>query len=220
MARLLVIDDDATVRATLGRVLRLAGHEIVEAEDGRSGLATLAAIQVDAVITDVLMPGIDGIELAERIKATDPHLPIVVISGSDAAWAAAQTFGWTGSSTLSPLTRARSVGVEATIGKPFETRELLETVERVLAAAQRPSTQRTMRTFHVRPDPHGGGHGWRIQRDGNAAPAARIGDREEAVFLAKRLAGAHRSSRVIVYAQDSTIEVVYHYGSDGTERLA
>jgi CheY-like chemotaxis protein len=219
MARLLVIDDDAAVRATLGRVLRLAGHEILEAQDGRTGLTTLSAIHVDAVITDVLMPGIDGIELAERIKAADPQLPIIVISGSDAAWAAAQTFGWTGSSTLSPLTRARSAGVEATIGKPFEARELLETVERVLADAQRPSTQRTMRTFHVRPDPHAGGRGWRIQRDGNAAPAARIADREEAIFLAKRLAGAHRSARVIVYAPDGTIEAVFHYGSDGSERF-
>jgi CheY-like chemotaxis protein len=219
MARLLVIDDDAAVRASLGLVLRLAGHEILEAQDGQAGLAVLGATHVDAVITDVLMPGIDGVELAERIKAADPHLPVIAISGSDAAWSAAQTFGWTGSSKLSPLTRARSVGVDATIGKPFETRELLETVERVLADAQRPSTQRTMRTFHVRPDPHAGGRGWRIQREASAASAARIDDREEAIFLARRLAAAHRLSRVIVYAADGTIEAVFHYGSDGSERL-
>src|SRR6476660_5948784 len=104
MARLLVIDDDPAIRTALGRLLRLAGHDILEAPDGQTGLAALGVIHVDAVITDVLMPGIDGVELAERIKAADPQLPIIVISGSDAAWASAQTFGWTGSSTLSPLT--------------------------------------------------------------------------------------------------------------------
>jgi signal transduction histidine kinase/ActR/RegA family two-component response regulator len=88
--RLLVIDDEPAVRRTLVDLLRTAGHTVAEADGGSSGLACLAKGPVDCVITDLGMPGMSGWEVAQRIKAMHPRLPVVLLTGwgeqvSDAA---------------------------------------------------------------------------------------------------------------------------------------
>jgi CheY-like chemotaxis protein len=67
---LLVVDDDAAVREALALVLGLDGFEVTTAADGREGIRTLSTGRPDAIILDVLMPGIDGLEVCRRIRAT------------------------------------------------------------------------------------------------------------------------------------------------------
>jgi CheY-like chemotaxis protein len=79
--RLLLIDDETTVRATMGTLLRAVGHEVIEAESGPEGLASLVARPVDLVITDLGMPEITGWEVAQQVKAAHPHLPVILLTG-------------------------------------------------------------------------------------------------------------------------------------------
>jgi PAS domain S-box-containing protein len=79
--RLLLIDDDAMVRSTLGSLLRAVGHTVVEAENGRAGLAILAETPTDCVLTDLGMPEMTGWEVARAIKARDPKLPVILLTG-------------------------------------------------------------------------------------------------------------------------------------------
>ena len=68
--RLLIADDEAAVRDALALVLDLNGFEVTTAADGREAMRTLSAQRPDAVILDVLMPGLDGLEVCRRIRAT------------------------------------------------------------------------------------------------------------------------------------------------------
>jgi CheY-like chemotaxis protein len=79
--RLLLIDDETTVRTTMGTLLRAAGHEVTEASSGPDGLAALADHPVDLVITDLGMPGMTGWEVAQQVKAAQPHLPVILLTG-------------------------------------------------------------------------------------------------------------------------------------------
>jgi CheY-like chemotaxis protein len=79
--RILLIDDEAPVRTTIAGLLRTAGYTVVDAESGDQGLDCLAGNPVDLVITDLGMPGMTGWEVAERIKATQPSLPIILLTG-------------------------------------------------------------------------------------------------------------------------------------------
>jgi CheY-like chemotaxis protein len=79
--RLLLIDDETTVRTTMGTLLRAVGHEVTEAENGPDGLASLADRLVDLVITDLGMPGMTGWEVAQQVKAAQPHLPVILLTG-------------------------------------------------------------------------------------------------------------------------------------------
>ncbi|MEO6393537.1 MAG: ATP-binding protein [Pyrinomonadaceae bacterium] len=79
--RILVVDDEEYVRELLRDILVAEGCDVVEAEKGRDALAVLAQGDFDAVFTDVGMPGMNGWELAEQIRAIDMNLPIAVITG-------------------------------------------------------------------------------------------------------------------------------------------
>jgi two-component system, HptB-dependent secretion and biofilm response regulator len=81
--KLLVIDDSDTARLTIGAMLRRLGHEVSVANDGEQGLALFRQARPDAVFVDVVMPGISGYEVAERIKAeaADTWIPVTFTSG-------------------------------------------------------------------------------------------------------------------------------------------
>ena len=120
MARILVIDDDPSLRRTLRRMLERAGHQVVEAEDGARGLDLVRAAAPDLVVTDLLMPEQDGIETINMLTAEFPGIPIVAVSG------AAEASGG------GILMDAHLFGASATLAKPFSFEELVTTVERVL----------------------------------------------------------------------------------------
>ena len=83
MKRVLVIDDDEGVRNTLGRLLERAEFEVVLAPDGEEGLRRCRATAPDLVITDIHMPGLNGIEVVLTLRTWAPEMPVIVMSGGD-----------------------------------------------------------------------------------------------------------------------------------------
>ncbi len=79
--RVLVIDDEPSIREVVRRLLDQAGCDVVEAPDGRSGLAMTAGRQFDAVITDVRMPGLSGLELLAELKRANPEGVVIMMTG-------------------------------------------------------------------------------------------------------------------------------------------
>jgi CheY-like chemotaxis protein len=80
--RLLVIDDDASYRRAVVALLRSLGHEVAEAGTGAAGLALLREAPVDLVLTDLIMPGLTGWDVASSVKTLDPELPVVLVTGA------------------------------------------------------------------------------------------------------------------------------------------
>jgi DNA-binding NtrC family response regulator len=78
---ILVVDDDAAVRASIARALTELGYAVREAEDGRAALAAVREDDLTLVILDYVMPGMDGAEVARAIGEIDPDLPIVFSTG-------------------------------------------------------------------------------------------------------------------------------------------
>jgi CheY-like chemotaxis protein len=110
--QVLVIDDDAVVGRSFERVLTEKGYEVDMALSGEEGLKDMDTTEYDVVFTDIKMPGIDGIEVAERIKAKCPWTPVVVITG----------YG-----TEENEARASVLGVNGFVRKPL-TPEMIESV--------------------------------------------------------------------------------------------
>ena len=81
MITILVVDDEKDIREALGGVLSDEGYEVVHAKSGEDAMAALGASQVDIVLLDIWMPGIDGVETLTRIKSDHPHIPVIMISG-------------------------------------------------------------------------------------------------------------------------------------------
>jgi two-component system, chemotaxis family, chemotaxis protein CheY len=124
VALILVIDDDARVRRTMVRVLTGAGHSVIEAEEGQKGIVLLCEEKPDLVITDLVMPGKDGIETIREIREISPEMKIVAISGTHA-----------GADGGLYLRAAEKLGADAILPKPFRAPEVLGTVERLLTGA-------------------------------------------------------------------------------------
>jgi CheY-like chemotaxis protein len=80
--RLLLIDDSAPFRQTMARLLRVAGHTVLEAETGSAGLAILRTNPADLVLTARDMPGLSGWDVARLVKATYPRVPVVLVTRS------------------------------------------------------------------------------------------------------------------------------------------
>jgi CheY-like chemotaxis protein len=126
MAQLLVIDDDPLIRQTVRRILGVGGHSVIEAESGEAGLARLAENQVDLVLTDILMPGMEGIETIRQVRRLRPDMKIIAMSGS--------------ASNEAYLSASSKLGAQAVLNKPFRGTELRDLVSRVLAE-QKPRQQ-------------------------------------------------------------------------------
>ena len=113
--RLLVIDDEDAVRQTLAQLLLTAGHQVLEAPSGAVGLRALDQAPVDCVLTDLGMPEMVGWEVARRIKARRPDLPVVLLTG----WGE-QVAGGAGAEDDSVVDRI--------VGKPVRLEELLAVI--------------------------------------------------------------------------------------------
>src|SRR4051795_7316668 len=82
--RVLIVDDDRSVRDALRRALTLGGYEVEAAEGGQHGLSQVAATSPDAVVLDVGMPDIDGIEVCRRLRDAGNRVPILMLTARDA----------------------------------------------------------------------------------------------------------------------------------------
>lgn len=114
---ILLIDDDTAVRDTLAEILVSEGHEVVSVRGGAEGLSTLEAGTFDLVLTDLGMPDMNGWEVAERVRAKDPGMPVGVITG----WGASLDEA-----------RLEEFGVDLILAKPFRYDQVLEVVRKVL----------------------------------------------------------------------------------------
>lgn len=121
MARILLIDDEAMVRYALSRFLTSSGHEVVEAVDGADPVVAKSLGNVDAVVTDVIMPNREGMGILLQCKERHPGLPVFVISGG----------GRIGRAEY--LETAQALGADAVFAKPFDERDLLAAIEGALA---------------------------------------------------------------------------------------
>ena len=112
MARVLVVDDDVTVREVVVSYLRAAGHAVLEAADGAAGLRAMRSDPADLVVLDLMMPGIDGLEVCRRLRATG-DVPIIMLTALG----------------------AEVDRVDDYVTKPFSPRELVLRVEALLRRA-------------------------------------------------------------------------------------
>jgi CheY-like chemotaxis protein len=117
---ILVIDDNAVNLKLAAEVLLADGHSVMRAGDAEEALQLLAMRMPDLVLTDIALPGMDGIELTRRLKADSRyrHLPVVAL---------------TASAMKGDEARILEAGCDAYIAKPLDTRQLAAQIERVVA---------------------------------------------------------------------------------------
>jgi CheY-like chemotaxis protein len=108
--KVLVVDDDPVVGKSFNRVLSNKGYVVITAQNAQEALTKLQDGGYDVVFTDIRMPGMDGLELAEQVKAKQPWIPVVIV---------------TGFATAANETRAREAGVSAFLHKPLSP-EMIE----------------------------------------------------------------------------------------------
>ena len=124
MARILVIDDQEPIRRIVRRALEQNGHEVYDASDGELGMEILESQSFDLVVTDIFMPGQDGIVTLRQIRTRFPALKVIVISGGD-------------STGLMDLRQdAELLGAVSTLQKPFNAREIMDKVRDALAGKE------------------------------------------------------------------------------------
>jgi DNA-binding response OmpR family regulator len=116
--KILVIDNDVLLRRTVARILTADGHEVLTAPDGTRGMVLFHQVQPELIITDLVMPGGDGIETILMVRRTDAPTRIIAISGQNAEM----------------LETALLIGADEAIQKPFRAAELVDRV-RALGAA-------------------------------------------------------------------------------------
>lgn len=121
MAVILVIDDEASVRGFFRQVLEGAGHDVVEASSAREGLRLFRQHSFDLVITDILMPDMDGLEVTRVLHREFPKVKVIAISG--------------GQQDVDYCSVARFLGAHATLMKPVTVQRLIETVASLLSQA-------------------------------------------------------------------------------------
>lgn len=120
MARILIIDDDETIRSVFNRFLTGKGYDVIVAADGRQGLRLLEEESVDLVITDIMMPETDGLEVVMAIRGKETDIPVIAISGGMHAM------------PMDFLPMAKKFGAKDVLYKPVELDDLLAAVERAL----------------------------------------------------------------------------------------
>ena len=115
--KVLVVDDDPVVARSFDRVLTGKGYAVISARDGVEALQKLKDEKYDVVFTDIKMPGMNGIEVARRIKASQPWLPVVIVTG----------YG-----TEDNEAQARAAGVAGFLRKPLSPEEIEGSTEQAL----------------------------------------------------------------------------------------
>lgn len=119
MAQILLAEDDESLRRFLAAALAKAGHRVSDFSNGGEAYDCLQKLHFDLLLTDIVMPGMDGIELAKRAAERDPALKIMFITGFAAV-------------ALHPSSQAPKQA--KVLSKPFHLREIVQEIERMVAA--------------------------------------------------------------------------------------
>ena len=129
--RILVIEDDTAIRQGIVDALRMSGYAVSQAEDGDLGLDLAITSDCDLVLLDLILPGLDGLEILREIRATRPTLPVVIL---------------TARGEESDRVTGLRMGADDYVVKPFSLKELLARVEAVFRRSpERPSDVRQIR---------------------------------------------------------------------------
>jgi len=117
MAKILLVDDSKFQRKCMSRMLSGLGHEVTEAENGQTGLQMLDSVRPDVIITDLLMPVVDGIGLLRSLKEGDCAIPVIVVTAD-----------------IQEATRQEclQLGAKAFINKPHNSADLEAALSRFL----------------------------------------------------------------------------------------
>jgi len=126
MARVLVVDDEPAVRRALERALRLDRYDVTLAADGEQALDALASAPADAVILDVAMPGVDGLEVCRRMRQAGDRTPVLMLTARDA---------------IDDRVKGLDVGADDYLVKPFALRELQARLRALLRRASEGSVE-------------------------------------------------------------------------------
>jgi CheY-like chemotaxis protein len=124
LRKVLVVDDDPVIARSFDRVLSDKGYAVATASDGREALNKLGSDEYDVVFTDIKMPGMDGIEVAERVKSRRPWVPVVIITG----------YG-----TEANEARAEAAGVSDFLRKPLSPEVIEQSARKALSEAKAPA---------------------------------------------------------------------------------
>jgi len=117
MPRVLVVDDDPQVVRLLRVNLELEGYDVVSASGGKEALDAVDAEDPDLVVCDVMMPGMDGVEVVRRLRADKKTVPVVMLSAK---------------AMRSDMKAGLDAGANEYVTKPFDPAELIEVVDRLL----------------------------------------------------------------------------------------
>ncbi|MGA1867433.1 MAG: response regulator [bacterium] len=120
MARILIIDDDVQIQEMLKQMLERAGYEVVTAPNGKVAIKLYREDPADLIITDLIMPEMEGIETIRKFKRDFPNIAIIAMSGGGRI------------SPDSYLGMVKKFGVKHTFVKPIKRAELLEAVQELL----------------------------------------------------------------------------------------
>src|ERR671937_1881188 len=128
--RVLVADDERAVRESLRRALVMEGYEVELASDGREAIASVASGRADAVVLDVLMPDIDGLEVCRLLRQQGDRTPVLMLTARDA---------------VSDRVEGLDAGADDYLVKPFALDELLARIRALLRRSTPASGERTLR---------------------------------------------------------------------------
>lgn len=117
MAKILVVDDEEPIRTLVSKIVAKDGHEIMEAENGMHACKSFQNVDIDLIITDLVMPEQNGIEMIIQLKKTHPNVKVIAISGGS---------GFSGQIDL--LSVAKLLGAKHIIKKPFTVDQIREAV--------------------------------------------------------------------------------------------
>jgi len=121
MAKILVVDDEEPIRTLVSKIVAKDGHEIMEAENGVHACKSFQDADIDLIITDLVMPEQNGIEMIIQLKKTHPAVKVIAISGGS---------GFSGQIDL--LSVAKLLGAKHIIKKPFTVDQIREAVNDTL----------------------------------------------------------------------------------------
>jgi DNA-binding response OmpR family regulator len=128
--RVLVVEDDAAIRRGIVDALRFGGFEPLERADGPTGLEAALSADLDVVLLDVMLPGLDGFAVLERVRRARPRLPVIMVTARGAE---------------TDCVNGLRSGADDYVVKPFGAKELLARVEAVLRrSAERPTNVATL----------------------------------------------------------------------------
>jgi CheY-like chemotaxis protein len=122
MAHIMVVEDDVQFRQMLLDILHQDGHQVAQAGDGAEAIKLLATTRPDLIITDILMPGMDGVELIMELSKQDSATPMIAMSGGRRSITAEFN-----------LDSAVLLGVKSTLAKPFSRADLRSAIKQALA---------------------------------------------------------------------------------------